>query len=160
MHYFYARKWPVWLWMILIPLSCTVLMSGLLGSPPSLSPLTPEAKSYVLLLALAWMFGWAGGALVGPFILGPIHHHRAQLNGAPFQTGDLVQVLVGPYRGRVTRVLEPLDGQGLVKVDLAQQAQRSWKSRFWCGNRFEETQLLKITAAEQCLADVPQAARR
>ncbi len=135
-------------------------MASALGPPSSLSPLGSDGKSYLFLLGLAWLLGCAGGSLVGTFILGPIQFHRAQLNGAPYQPGDLVEILVGPNRGRIVRVQESLDGRGTVKVDLGEQTSPIGKSIFWSGEYFEETQLLKVGDAEQPLAgDAPQAAR-
>jgi hypothetical protein len=146
--------------MLVVPLLCVAIMASTLGSPPALSPLDSDAKSYLLLLGLAWFLGWAICSLAGPFILGPIYLHRAKLNGAPFAVGDMVEILVGPNRGRVLRVLEPLDGRGLVKVDLGEHASRKGKSIFGTGNFFEEAQLIKVIDAEQHLAaSTPQAAR-
>lgn len=136
LHYFYAYKGPVWICIIVVPMLFVALMAGALGSPTSLTPGEAHPKGYLLLLGLAWLLGWASCALVGPFVLGPIYFHRAQLNGAPFQAGDPVEILVGPNRGRVVRVVEPLNGRGMVKVDFGEQPglKREW---------FEETQLLK-----------------
>ncbi len=84
-----------------------------------------------MLLGLAWLLGMAGGSLAGPFILGPIYFHRAKLNGAPFQEGDLVEILVGPNRGRAVRVRESLDGRGTVKVDFGEQASSNRRSIYF-----------------------------
>ena len=161
LHYFYAYKWPVWICIVVVPLLCVAFMARALGPPPALSPLESDARSYLLLLGIAWLLGWASCSLVGPFILGPIYFHRAQLNGAPFQVGDSVEILIGPDRGRVVRVLEPLDGRAMVKVDLGDHLNLERKRSFRTRNTFEETQLLKVFDAEQHLAaDAPQAAPR
>ena len=161
LHYFYAYKWPVWICIVVVPLLCVALVARELGPPPAFFPLESDARSYLLLLACAWLLGWASCALLGPFVLGPISFHRAQLNGAPFQMGDSVEILVGPNRGRVVRVLEPLDGRAMVTVDFGEQAHSRRKGSSRARNTFEETQLLKVVDAEQCFAaDAPQAARR
>ena len=67
------------------------------------------------------------------YILGPVYFHRARLNGAPFQEGDLVEILVGPNRGRLTRVLETWEWRGMVKVALVNPATPTRKSIFWSG---------------------------
>ncbi len=157
LHYFYAYKWPVWICIVVVPLLCVALVARELGPPPAFFPLESDARSYLLLLACAWLLGWASCALLGPFVLGPIYFHRAQLNGAPFQMGDSVEILVGPNRGRVVRVLEPLDGRGMAKVDLGEPANAKRKSIFWCGDIFELTQLLKVAGAEQRPAADPPA---
>lgn len=151
LHYFYAYKWPVWIWIIVVPMLFVAFMARALGSPPALSTLEPDSKSYLLLIGLAWLLGMASCSLVGPFILGPVYFHRAQLNGAPFQVGDPVEILVGPNRGRVVRVLEPLDGRAMVKVDFAEPPGLKQKRTFRAGDTFEETQLLKVVDAEQRL---------
>src|ERR1700737_1048614 len=121
LHYFYAYKWPVWIWSIVVPLLFVALMARALGPLPV--PFTPksDATNYLQLLGLAWLLGMASCSLVGPFILGPIYFHRSQLNGAPFQVGDPVEILVGPNRGRVVRVVAALDGRARVTVDLGEQ---------------------------------------
>jgi transcription elongation factor len=98
---------------------------------------------------------------VGTFVLGPIYFHRAQLNGAPFQPGDVVEILVGPNRGRVVRVLESWDWRGMVKVDLGAPATSKRRGIFRCRYIFEETQLLKVADGEPHLAaDALTTARR
>lgn len=141
LHYFYAYKLPVWIWIIVVPQLCVVLMAKGLGPPPALCPPGTEAGSYLMLLGLAWLLGWAGSALVGPFVLGPIYFHRARLNGAPFQVGDPVRILVGPCRGRVVRVLASVDGRGMVTVYLGETVGGKRKRR---RDTFEETQLLRV----------------
>src|SRR5262245_2694457 len=38
--------------------------------------------------------------------LGPVYFLRAKLNGAPFQVGDRVRILVGPHRDRVVQIYD------------------------------------------------------
>lgn len=42
--------------------------------------------------------------IITAFFWGPIHERRASINGAPFQKGDRVRILVGKYRDRVVVV--------------------------------------------------------
>ena len=148
LHYFYAQKWPIWIWIICAPLLCVALMASALSPPASFSPTEPETRSYLFLLAIAALLGWAAGALVGKFVLGPIYFHRAQLNGAPFQPGDRVEILVGPNRGRIVQVLESWHWRGTAKVDLGEGAAPIRKNTFSSKDIFEETQLLKVADAE------------
>lgn len=153
MHYFYAQNWPAWIWFTVVPLLCVLLMASALGTPPDISALGAEAKSYLLLLGITWLLGYCAAGLVGWFILGPIYHYRAELNGAPFQTGDRVQILVGQNRGRVVRVAEVRDWRGDLRVDLGELANRKGKTMF------HFAQVIKVDDAEPSVAaDRPQVA--
>ena len=149
LHYFYARKWPIWLAIIIVPLLCLVFMTRVLGPAPALLPLNAASGNYLFLLGLAWFLGWALCALVGPFIFGPIYSYRARLNGAPFLPGDQAEILVGPHRGRIVQVLEALDGRGKIRVDLGEKTSSKRKGMFLAGDFFEETQLLRVVGVEQ-----------
>ena len=118
-HYFYAQNWPARIWIVAVPSLCVLLMAGALGSPPEIAGFQPEAKSYLFLLGIALLAGSCVAALLGPFILGPLYHYRAELNGYPFQPGDQVQILVGANRGRVVQVIgEWAFRGGELRVDL------------------------------------------
>ena len=119
LHYLYAYKWPGWICIVVVPLLCVALVARELGPPPALFPLETDARSYFLLLACAWLLGWASCALLGPFVLGPIYFHRAQLNGAPFQMGDSVEI-----RGRVDAA--PVRGYRVSGVVVAHDEQQVW----------------------------------
>jgi hypothetical protein len=72
------------------------------------------------------------GAVLGMLVLGPlIRIFVNSLNGAPFQVGDSVQILIGPYRDRVVRVYEIWPSRGQVRVELGEQAEKSVKDVFW-----------------------------
>ena len=120
-HYFFAQKWPFWLWIILVPLLSAALMASFLGTPPAdLAEFGPDAKRYIFLVGMGLLLGYFAGGLLGYFVLGPVYHYRAELNGAPFRTGDIVQILVGRNRGRIVRVTEVTEGRGVLKVDLGE----------------------------------------
>jgi hypothetical protein len=130
-------------------------MASALGPAPEIAKFGPEAKSYLFLLGIALLAGICVAALAGPFILGPIYHHRAELNGAPFQAGDRVVVLVGARRGQVARVTEVLEWRGYLRVDWGSSTAR--KSR----EVFQLAQVIKVDVAEPPFAaGSPQAARR
>jgi hypothetical protein len=155
MHYFYAQNWPAWIWFTVAPLLCVLIMANALGTPPHLYALGVEAKSYLFLLGLAWLLGYLVAGLLGWFIFGPVYHYRAELNGAPFQPGDRVQILVGRDRGRVVRVAEVWDWRGDLRVDLGDLAGRKRRTIFGFA------QVIRATDAEPPVAaDTPQAARR
>ncbi len=142
MHYFYAQNWPAWIWFALAPLLCVWIMASALGPPPDFSTLGAEAKSNLVLLGFAWLLGFLVAVLLGWFIFGPIYHYRAELNGAPFQPGDRVQILVGRDRGRVVRVAEVWDWRGDLRVALGDLAGRK-------GRTIDDfVQVIKVTDAE------------
>jgi hypothetical protein len=66
------------------------------------------------------------GTLVGFttsfFVLYGLWHLRAKINGAPFRKGDVVQILVGQYRGQVACIYEEWRDRKQVRVDLGEQA--------------------------------------
>ena len=115
--YFFARNWPARILVVIVPLLFAYLMARGLGPVPRLAGLGPEARSYLLLLGIALLLGLCVVALLAPFVLGPIYHYRAELNGAPFQAGDRVEILVGANRGQVARVVEVWDWRGNLRVE-------------------------------------------
>lgn len=145
-HYFYAQNWPARILFWMFPMLCAVLMAIALGAPPNLHDFGADARSYLLLIGLAWLIGYFVAPLLGWFILGPIYHHRAELNGAPFQAGDMVELLVGRERGQVVRVAEVWDWRGDLRVDLAAVPGRSASAIF------AFTQVMKASDAEPPVA--------
>jgi hypothetical protein len=130
-----------------------LIVARALGTPPVLSTLGPEARSYLFLLGITWLLGFCVGGLVGWFILGPLYHYRAELNGYPFRAGDRVEVLVGANRGHVVRVAEVWEQRGEVRVELPESASRKEKTVF------HFAQVIKVNDAEPSVAaDRPQAA--
>ncbi|MBN2310927.1 MAG: KOW motif-containing protein [Candidatus Hydrogenedentes bacterium] len=63
-------------------------------------------------MVFAGFFEWV-------FISG-IYARRGRVNGAPFHVGDTVQILAGPYRGRIARVYSSGPGD-LVRVELGDE---------------------------------------
>ena len=138
-----------------VPSLFVLLTARALGPAPEIAGFEADARSYLFLLGIALLLGFCAVALVGPFILGPIYHYRAELNGAPFQTGDRVEVLVGANRGHVARVAEVWEWRGDLRVDWGTSVAR--KSR----TIFHLAQVIKVGDAEPPVAaDAPQAARR
>jgi hypothetical protein len=155
LHYFYAQNWPAWIWFTAIPLLAVLLMAKALGTTPDLSALEVEAKSYLFLLGITWLLGFCVAGLVGWFILGPLYHYRAELNGYPFRPGDRVEILVRANRGRIVLVAEVRDWRGDLRVILPESASRKGKTMF------HFAQVIKVNDAEPSVAaDRPQAAEQ
>jgi len=154
-HYFFAQNWPVKIGIVLVPSLFVVLMARALDPAPEIAGFDAEARSYLFLLGIALLLGFCVVALMGPFILGPIYHYRAELNGAPFQTGDRVEVLVGANRGRVARVAEVWESRSDLRVDWNSSVARKGRTIF------HFAQVIKVADAEPSVAaDAAQAARR
>jgi hypothetical protein len=129
-HHFFARNWPARLFAVAVPSLFVVMMAKLLGPAPEIVPFEAEAKSYLFLLGMALLLGLCVVALAGPFILGPIYHHRAELNGAPFLPGDHVTILVGPNEGQVAHVAEVWEWRGDLRIKWEPSAPRKGKTIF------------------------------
>ena len=70
------------------------------------------------------------GVLISYFVLRGLNYIITSMNGAPFQEGDIVQVLVGEYQGQVGRVYEEWNDRKQVRVDLGDQAKKDLKDIF------------------------------
>ena len=68
------------------------------------------------------------GAVLGMFVWPFIQLIIDPLNGAPFQVGDAVHILIGPHRDRVVRVYEIWPSRGQVRVELGEQAEKNVKN--------------------------------
>ena len=72
---------------------------------------------FIILITL--LLGFFSSYLFGWFVLGPLYHNRGLKNGAPFQEGDVVQIIAGPYRDRVVNVYATWQGDS-VRVMLGE----------------------------------------
>ena len=141
--------------MMVIPSLFVAFMAWALGPAPEIAGFEPEAKSYLFLLGIALLLGFCVVALTGPFILGPIYHYRAEQNGAPFHTGDRVEILVGANRGQVAQVAEVWEWRGDLRVDWGPSVARKGRTIFGLA------QIIKVCDDEPPVAaDASQAARR
>jgi hypothetical protein len=124
-HYFFAENWPAKIWM------AAFLVLFVLGSASIFWPLFifPTRWTDPLLffgcVLLAVPLGWFIGILIGWLVIGPLNYGRSLKNGEPFHQGDTVQILKGPHRDRVVRVVNAFDigdyaGAHRVRVDLGE----------------------------------------
>ena len=93
--------------------------------------------------ALAAVLGYFVGILAGFFCLGPLYYNRSIMNGEPFKQGDMVQILVGPFKDRVVRVLSTFDigsyaGAHRIRVDLGTETKDD-------ENMFTSIQILRVS---------------
>ncbi len=81
------------------------------------------AESRSLWAVIAVIAALPLGGLLGLLFLWPLLFRiGGWVNGAPFQEGDTVRVLVGRHRGRVGPVYEVWASRGQVRVQLDPQA--------------------------------------
>lgn len=138
--YFFAQDWPlkIWLTLSVLVFSVAAVRAG------DLSLVT--LKNWQLLLSLIWNFfiwallGFFVGLLSGSVLLPPLYRYRAIKNGGPFKQGDIVQILVGSYRGQIARIYSSWQGDS-VRVELGEQAKEGFN------DVFAQTQLLRVTEA-------------
>jgi len=57
------------------------------------------------------------GLFISPFVC----TLAGKLNGAPFQVGDLVQILTGEHRDRIARVYEVWEERRQLRIELSEQ---------------------------------------
>lgn len=126
--YFYAQGWPLKIWLTLSPLVFGAV--AVRTCEPSLATLKNWRLLFSLIgIFLIWaMLGFFVGLVLGSIILPPLYHYRAIRNGGPFKPGDVVQILVGPHRGRVVRVHSLQEHS--VQVELGKQAREGFDSVF------------------------------
>ncbi|MCK9315557.1 MAG: KOW motif-containing protein [Verrucomicrobia bacterium] len=69
-------------------------------------------------------------------------HIRVWINGGPFRKGELVQVIAGPYAGRIAAVYEEFPSVDEVRIDLGES---EWKER---KDVFSHVQLCRVKPVE------------
>lgn len=145
-HYFFAKTWP----LTLLQTACSLAAAAVsvCVCQPSLEIFTDTSAALGLLSvgALGALLGWQVAILAGWFVLGPIYRDRALKNGAPFQPGDRVRILVGPHRDHVARVYALWQGPS-VRVDVGEKEKKNLK------DIFAPTELLREPTDEQPSAE-------
>jgi hypothetical protein len=118
MQLFFAQHWPAKFWLAVVAV-VSVFLAGQ-ACEPSLSSLRDWhfLILFAVVLVLAPIFACCTSVILIGIILGPIYRLRGRMNGAPFQVGDKVQILVGPNRGRVVPVDAVWKERGQVCLEL------------------------------------------
>jgi hypothetical protein len=138
--YFFARSRPLQVFFVLLlvgtPLGFTYVVAGLLAhvyAPLSEVWNLVRLVFYVTVaLLLSFLMAVVAGSLLAAIIwpfLRPLYKAWCLKNGAPFRVGDHVQILVGPYRGRVVRVYGGWRDD-CVRVELGDKAGEKFKDIF------------------------------
>ena len=101
----------------------------------------------ILPLAVAFIPTTLLGCIVGLFTCWPLTRSVcSKFNGAPFRMGDIVLILSGPHKGKVTKVYETSVGQGgcsLVSVELGLKSPTDYS------DLFQDYAVLRIDVGER-----------
>jgi hypothetical protein len=146
MQYLFAKDWPMKAYFTL------AASFGIWGAVTVCEPsaaLFRDWKFVLLFLAsviLAPVLAFFVSLPCGVVVLGPIYSLRAKLNGAPFQAGDRVRILVGPHRDRDVRIYDVWTERSQVRVELDAQTKAEVR------DVFSFTQVCRESAAQPCAA--------
>jgi len=66
----------------------------------------------------------------GYFVLAPLYYLGAKLNGAPFQIGDRVRILIGPHRNQIVKIYAVWTERNQVRVELGDLPKEKVKDVF------------------------------
>ena len=126
---FFAEDWLAKTWISAFVLTAVTVMTAKLL--PTFAILGISFSS--VLLGLSILVGGAVAYLVsliaGSCILPPFYRIRERLNGAPYKTGDIVEILKKPHRGRLAQVDSPGDpqyGASVHFIDAGPDSESTW----------------------------------
>ena len=114
---FFADGRPSQVWFAVVGLGSLGVTWWALNPTLELFTDWPQLARFVLLLVLAGAGSLCAGLLVGWPIIGPLRLDQSYRNGAPFEVGDVVEILAKEHRGRVGRVYAKWQGDS-VRVEL------------------------------------------
>jgi len=146
-HYFIANEWPSKVLVVAFPAG-VVIWVGQLCWPLIRHPTSwIDPFQFIGCCLLAALFGYFACIPFGWVLLGPMYYSRSLRNGEPFQHGDMVQILVGPFRDRIVRVLNSFDiaewaGAHRIRVDLGTETKGD-------ENVFQSIQILRVAKSEE-----------
>ena len=146
-HYFIAQQWPTKIWLTAIP-SAFVVGAAYSSWEFLVSPIGWTDRLLFLGFSLVVaILGYLIGFVVGWPLLGPMYYDRSLKNGEPFHEGDMVQILVGPYRDCIVRVIEAFDyaaytGAHRVRVGLGTDAEDG-------EDVFRSIEILRVSSSTQ-----------
>ena len=126
----FARNWPLKAWLLFGAIVGAVLTGR--ACEPTLSMLGHLWISALFSgsIAVGSVVGVFCAVALAPVILPPLYHLRAIRNGAPFQEGDYVHVLVAPYQDVIARVYEIWTDRNQLRIELGADAKRAVEDVF------------------------------
>jgi hypothetical protein len=127
---FFARNWPFRLWLAAVGVSAAI--ADVRACEPSFASLQnwPFVLLLLVVIVVAPVLAFFLSLPVAMLVLGPLYKIRARMNGAPFHTGDYVEILAGPNCGRIVEVEAIWKQRGQVVVDLGHPRQKGVQFAF------------------------------
>lgn len=126
---FFAWGWPIQIWFSMFPLIGIVLTIH--TCKPTFAAF--RDWQYLLLFILAVIIvpivSFLIGMIVSWPILGAIYCEREVINGGPFKIGDMIYIIAGKHKGKITRVYS-LWQHGTVRVELTEKEKETFKDIF------------------------------
>jgi hypothetical protein len=126
---FFAAQWPIRLWQAFF---CFIAVSlGLWVAPPTADLWGQGGASspWLSIVLGALLVGWLVSIGTATMVLGPLYRRQGIENGGPFREGDVVQILAGPHKGRITRVYTTWQGVS-IRVDLGEKEKKRRRDVF------------------------------
>jgi hypothetical protein len=145
--YFFAKNWPAKIWLGAFGGVFTVGAARVVVPAIRSEHLGWGTISYLVVIPSALVVGVLLGFLTAFPVLYPLYSWRAKLNGAPFQRGDVVEILVGEHRGKRAQIYELWDERGQVRVDLGKAAKNQRHRRFPPRRSHENRRLVDLVCS-------------
>jgi len=136
-----ASDWLPRIWMLGVPLVFAALTIRSVGPLRYAFSDVWSAGQTALASVLAFSLGYIAAIPTAWVLFGPILMDQGVRNGGPFKPGDLVQIISGPHRNRISRVYSTWQHETL-RVDLGVDAKASYS------DIFADYQLLRVDVAE------------
>ena len=135
---FWAGNWPVTIWFVgatslvtFLIIASAISCADMDLSDMDLSVLLDWPANLVVIGCLVAVVFWSFlvAIVIGSPVLGLVFHWREEKNGGPFEVGDTVQIIVGPHKGRISKVYEIWQG-GNLRIVLGDEEEESFRDIF------------------------------
>lgn len=126
---FFARYQPLKIWVVASAILSVV--GAVIWCEPSAEMFTQARWVFwfVVAVIVSPMAGTVVLFIPGIIVTSPVYSLLEKRNGGPFVVGDIVMVLIGPYRGRVGQVYSTFQGDSL-RVAIGLQEQKDLEDIF------------------------------
>lgn len=107
----FAEDWLAKIWISGIVIATMTILVVKLAPSFALLGFSFSSMWLGLSILLVGIIAYLASLILGSCILPPIYRSRERINGAPFNEGDMVEVMKQPYRGRIAEVISAGDSQ-------------------------------------------------
>jgi len=103
----FAENWMAKVWKV--GFVAATISASIIHFIPTFGVLGFSISSFVLVFVIlvGGLIAYFASLIFGSCILPPVYRWRERINGAPFETGDVVEILKKPHRGRTARMVSP-----------------------------------------------------